>query len=405
MFRNSYDTDVITWSPQGRLHQVCLFARRERRERERDEGGIGDRIDRNSSFFSRALSVSLSHSTTRSVQTGRIRHGGREAGQRRRGAQGAFEEEERDPPPLAFPFAGMESIARCFPSSTSALFFSPPHSHDADCALSVPPSLLSPPPKTQTQKHKQTCLQSSTHCVLAALKRAPSELASHQPKVFKVDDHLGVAVSGLVSDGRSLLRSMRSQCASHRFVYECGLAPGRLVRALADRAQVATQRSWKRPLGVGLLVAGWCEQSRKPTLHYLCPSGNAHSYRATAIGARAQAARTLLEREVEGYGAAGSADELVRSGLRALAATLAEGELDGRNATVAVVGEGTPFTVLEGEDLLPFLEAIAAEGTGAEGAGAGAGAAGEAPVEATEGGEGGGGGGDEPPPPPAPMDT
>ena len=22
MFRNSYDTDVITWSPQGRLHQV-----------------------------------------------------------------------------------------------------------------------------------------------------------------------------------------------------------------------------------------------------------------------------------------------------------------------------------------------------------------------------------------------
>lgn len=234
-----------------------------------------------------------------------------------------------------------------------------------------------------------------------AIKRAPSELASHQPKVFKVDDHLGVAVSGLVSDGRSLLRSMRSQCASHRFVYECGLAPGRLVRALADRAQVATQRSWKRPLGVGLLVAGWCQQSRKPTLHYLCPSGNAHSYKATAIGARAQAAKTLLERDVEGYEAVSSADELIRSGLRALAATLAEGELDSKNATVAVVGEGTPFTVLEGEDLLPFLEAIASEGTtGAHDAEA---AAAAAPVETTEG-RGGGGGNDEPPPP-APMDT
>lgn len=195
---------------------------------------------------------------------------------------------------------------------------------------------------------------------------------------------------------------MRSQCASHRFVYECGLAPGRLVRALADRAQVATQRSWKRPLGVGLLVAGWCQQSRKPTLHYLCPSGNAHSYKATAIGARAQAAKTLLERDVEGYEAASSADELIRSGLRALAATLAEGELDSKNATVAVVGEGTPFTVLEGEDLLPFLEAIASEGTtGAHDAEA---AAAAAPVETTEG-RGGGGGGDDEPPPPAPMDT
>ena len=196
---------------------------------------------------------------------------------------------------------------------------------------------------------------------------------------------------------------MRSQCASHRFVYECGLAPGRLVKALADRAQVATQRSWKRPLGVGLLVAGWCSQSRKPTLHYLCPSGNALSYKAMAIGARAQAAKTVLERDVDSYGAEGvTADDLIRAGLKALAATLAEGELDSKNATVAVVGEGTPFTILEGEDLLPFLESIAAEGGDA------AAAAGAAPVEETaaEGGEGGeGGGGSDEPPPPAPMDT
>ena len=296
----------------------------------------------------------------------------------------------------------MEIDRACFSSSFFDLF-------STSLSLSLSLSSFFPSPTS-----KNISFQSSTHAVLAALKRAPSELASHQPKVFKVDDHLGVAVSGLVSDGRSLLRSMRSQCASHRFVYECGLAPGRLVRALADRAQVATQRSWKRPLGVGLLVAGWCQQSRKPTLHYLCPSGNAHSYRATAIGARAQAAKTLLERDVEGYVAAStSADELVRAGLRALAATLAEGELDSKNATVAVVGEGTPFTVLEGEDLLPFLEAIAGEGGGGDAAGGGA----EAPVEATEGGAGGGeggegaaggggggGGGDEPPPP-APMDT
>ena len=48
-------------------------------------------------------------------------------------------------------------------------------------------------------------LTSATHVVLAALKRAPSELASHQQKVFKVDEHMGIAISGLTADGRSLL--------------------------------------------------------------------------------------------------------------------------------------------------------------------------------------------------------
>ena len=49
-------------------------------------------------------------------------------------------------------------------------------------------------------------LTSATHAVLAAIKRAPSELASHQQKVFKVDEHMGIAISGLTSDGRSLLK-------------------------------------------------------------------------------------------------------------------------------------------------------------------------------------------------------
>ena len=37
--------------------------------------------------------------------------------------------------------------------------------------------------------------------VLAALKRSPGELASYQQKVFRIDDHIGVALSGLTSDG------------------------------------------------------------------------------------------------------------------------------------------------------------------------------------------------------------
>lgn len=49
-------------------------------------------------------------------------------------------------------------------------------------------------------------LRSKTHVVLAALKRSPNELAANQKKIFKIDDHMGVAMSGLTADGRSLIR-------------------------------------------------------------------------------------------------------------------------------------------------------------------------------------------------------
>ena len=45
--------------------------------------------------------------------------------------------------------------------------------------------------------------------------------------------------------------------AARRFVFESAMPVARLVRDVADRAQEHTQRSWKRPYGVGLLVAGF----------------------------------------------------------------------------------------------------------------------------------------------------
>jgi 20S proteasome subunit alpha 6 len=40
-------------------------------------------------------------------------------------------------------------------------------------------------------------LKSKGFAVLVALKRASSELGSYQDKIFKIDDHMGIAISGL----------------------------------------------------------------------------------------------------------------------------------------------------------------------------------------------------------------
>lgn len=97
---------------------------------------------------------------------------------------------------------------------------------------------------------------------------------------------MGIAISGLTADGRILCRYMRNECLNYRFVFEAALPVGRLVRQVADKAQVCTQRSWKRPFGVGLLVGG--VDSTGPRLYYNCPSGNYYEYKAMAIGARSQ---------------------------------------------------------------------------------------------------------------------
>ena len=53
-----------------------------------------------------------------------------------------------------------------------------------------------------------TCLglRSDKHVVLAGLKRSPNELASYQKKLYKIDTHMGVGMSGLTADGRSLIK-------------------------------------------------------------------------------------------------------------------------------------------------------------------------------------------------------
>lgn len=221
-------------------------------------------------------------------------------------------------------------------------------------------------------------LMSDTHVVLATLKRSQSELSSYQRKVFKIDDHMGIAIAGLTADGRVLCKYMRNEAINHRFVYESSMPVGRLVRQIADKSQVCTARSWKRPYGVGMLVAGY--DASGPHLFNTCPSGNFYEYKAMAIGARAQAAKTYLEKHYEGFGGA-SLDELLLHGLKALAGSLQEGELSAANVSLAIVGRDMPFTILEDEKLEPYIAALKAEENTAPVAAAAAAAEAAQPME------------------------
>jgi len=208
-------------------------------------------------------------------------------------------------------------------------------------------------------------IRNKTHAVIAALKMSQdSDLSSYQKKVFKIDNHIGIAVSGLIADGRILCRYMRNECLNHKFVYESPLPVARLVRDVADRHQVATARSWKRPFGVGLLCIG--HDQTGPHLFQTCPSGNYWEYYAIAMGSRSQASKTYLEKKLDEFESC-SLEELVKHAMRALEESCGtrgkkedgkDAKLTHHNCTVAMVGQDKPLLVLEGEDVKSYVDAI-----------------------------------------------
>lgn len=199
-------------------------------------------------------------------------------------------------------------------------------------------------------------LKSKDYAVIVALKRSSSELSSHQRKIFELDDHVGIAISGLTSDARVLSKFMRNECLNSRYVYEAPLPIARLVAAVGDKTQVCTQRSGRRPYGVGLLVAGYDEAG--PHIYQTCPSSNFYDCKAMSIGARSQSAKTYLERHLDEFA---NADKtaLIHHGLTALRDSLPSNtKLSTKNCSVGIVGKDTKFTILENEALTEYLAAI-----------------------------------------------
>lgn len=199
-------------------------------------------------------------------------------------------------------------------------------------------------------------MTSKTHVVLASLKRSPSELAGFQEKTFVIDDHIGISISGLTSDARYLCKYMRTEAINHRFVYDTPLQTSHLVEDVANKHHKCTQFYVRRPFGVGLLVAG--VDRTGPHLFQTCPSGDFWEFKAMAIGARSQSAKTYIEKHYVSFPDVDRA-ELLRHAIAALNTCCGDDEsLSVRNVSVGVVGPDEKFHVFTEEELAPLLAGV-----------------------------------------------
>ncbi|XP_063622688.1 proteasome subunit alpha type-1 [Cydia splendana] len=225
-------------------------------------------------------------------------------------------------------------------------------------------------------------LKNKEFAVLIALKRAVSELSAYQKKIIPIDEHIGISISGLTADARMLSRYMRTECLNYRYSHDSPMPVGRLISMVGNKMQICTQRYDKRPLGVGLLVAGYDDQG--PHIYQTCPSALYFDCRAMAIGARSQSARTYLEKHLNAFQDC-DLHELVAHGLRALRDTLPnEVDLNTKNVSIAIVGPKTPLRISDSAELAQLLALVEGE----ERRGGGAAATGDAGPAAPPEGEG-----------------
>ncbi|RKO97500.1 hypothetical protein CXG81DRAFT_20264 [Caulochytrium protostelioides] len=209
-------------------------------------------------------------------------------------------------------------------------------------------------------------LRSNTHAVLVSLNRSFGDLATHKEKLIKIDGHMGIAFSGLLSDARILSSFMRREALTSKMLYDRSVPVSRVVEAIGNKAQVNTQQYGNRPYGVGLLVAGHDETG--PHIHECMPSGTTFDYVAMAIGSRSQSAKTYLEKHFESFASA-TLDELILHGVRALRDCLQQDQnLTVESCSVGVVGKDTPFDILDGARLGDFIQKVETTEGGRRGA-------------------------------------
>ncbi len=132
--------------------------------------------------------------------------------------------------------------------------------------------------------------------VVFAVEKKSSELqddSTGSEKIFKIDDHIGVAIAGLTADARVLIDRARVQAQVNILNYDERISVKDSTLNICEYKQVFTQNAGVRPFGVSFLIAGI--DSNGPSLYLTDPSGAMWSYFSFAIGSGATEARAYLE--------------------------------------------------------------------------------------------------------------
>jgi proteasome alpha subunit len=186
--------------------------------------------------------------------------------------------------------------------------------------------------------------------VLAADKKTPGRLAvpGSIEKIFQIDDHIGVAASGMMADTRILVERMRVEAQANRRLYNEPVDVGTLAKGICDFMQLYTQYGGARPFGTSLLIAG---MDSVLGLYEADPSGALIGYKATAIG---EGRRTAIELFEKKYSGKMSRDRAVKLALAALR-DVKGSKLTEETIDLAIINPKDGYTKLSKEKVKGYI--------------------------------------------------
>lgn len=181
--------------------------------------------------------------------------------------------------------------------------------------------------------------------VILAATRSTQDLRVRNPeKVFKVDDHVGIATSGLVADGRNLVDETREEAQKYLMTYDEPIPMNVLSKFVADRCQHFTQYGGVRPYGVSTIAGG--VKDGEPKVYQTDPSGTLNQWRAVAIGKGGDEATEHLEENWEP-----DLDEESAVEMAVAALTSGEEDLEAENIELSVVSKEDDYRIVTPEEL------------------------------------------------------
>ena len=201
-------------------------------------------------------------------------------------------------------------------------------------------------------------IKCSEGIVLAVDKRTTSNLveATSIEKIFKIDEHIGAATSGLVADARALVERARVEAQINKITYSEPIRVDNLSKKLCDMLQMYTQNGGVRPFGSALIIGGVYDGDCK--LFETDPSGALIEYKATAIGSGRSAAMDIFEDQ---YKDDMNLNEAINLALTAINEAT-EHETTANNVEIAVIKcDDEVYTKLSQDDVQAFIDEVVSE--------------------------------------------
>ena len=187
--------------------------------------------------------------------------------------------------------------------------------------------------------------------VLAAIEPKQSRLAApiNSKKIYKIDEHVAVAIAGLSPDARVLVRQARYVSQGNRMTYDELVDIESLTSSVGDLLQTYTQNAGVRPFGVSLIFGG--VDTHRVSLISTDPSGSYRGHKAHAIGRNSEKAMKVLH---EQYREGMNLDEATALAIESLKEA-ADETLAPEDLNISMISEKQKFMTLTLEEIKKYF--------------------------------------------------